>query len=264
MTILVSTESPRSRYTVRHVVRAELIKLKSLRSTFWMLLVTLAGSVGVTILSTNSTAHHNRAWYQGFDPTNQAMAGLTVAILTVGVFGVLAATGEYGSGTIRASLAATPRRRLFLAGKAMVVGGVALVVGEVLAFVCFGVGQAILGSGNAPTAALGQPGVLQALLLSGMFLALLGLMGLGLGVFLRHTAGGISAYVAVTFLIPVLLNQIPSNPARFTPVPILANSIATVVPQRGQVPVGLGLLLMLAYCGAALALAAVSIVRRDA
>jgi hypothetical protein len=187
-----------------------------------------------------------------------------LAVLTVGILGALAATGEYGSGTIRASLAATPRRRLFLAGKAVVVGGIVLVVGEVLTFVCFGVGQAILGSGGAPTASLGQPGVLQALLLSGAFLALLALMGLGLGMLMRHTAGAISAYVAVTFLIPVLLNRLPSNPARFTPVPILANSIAAVVRNPGQVSIGLGMLLMLLYCGTALALAAFSIVGRDA
>ena len=264
MTNIAAMESPRSRYTMRHVVRAELTKLTSLRSTIWMLLVTFAGSVVVTILSTNSVTHHDPAWYQGFDPTNQAMGGLVLAMLTVGILGALAATGEYGSGTIRASLAATPRRRLFLAGKAVVVGGIVLVVGEVLAFVCFGVGQAILGSGGAPTASLGQPGVLQALLLSGAFLALLALMGLGLGVPMRHTAGAISAYVAVTFLIPVLLNRLPSNPARFTPVPILANSIAAVVRNPGQVSIGLGMLLMLLYCGTALALAAFSIVGRDA
>jgi hypothetical protein len=81
---------------------------------------------------------------------------------------------------------------------------------------------------------------------------------------MRHTAGAISAYVAVTFLIPVLLNRLPSNPARFTPVPILANSIAAVVRNPGQVSIGLGMLLMLLYCGTALALAAFSIVGRDA
>ena len=148
MTNIAAMESPRSRYTMRHVVRAELTKLTSLRSTIWMLLVTFAGSVVVTILSTNSVTHHDPAWYQGFDPTNQAMGGLVLAVLTVGILGALAATGEYGSGTIRASLAATPRRRLFLAGKAVVVGGIVLVVGEALTFVCFGVGQAILGSGG--------------------------------------------------------------------------------------------------------------------
>ena len=66
-----------------------------------------------------------RAGIQGFDPTNQALAGLALGSLVIGVLGVLAMTGEYGSGTIRSSLAAMPRRAVFFAAKAIVVGAAA-------------------------------------------------------------------------------------------------------------------------------------------
>ena len=127
------------------------------------------------------------------------------------MFGVLAATGEYGTGTIRSSLAATPRRPLFLVGKVVVVGAIALAVGEVLTFASFWIGQAVLSGGGVPSATLGQPGVLRAVVLSGAFLALLGLLGLGLGVIIRHTAGAMAAYVGITFLIPLLHPNLPGT-----------------------------------------------------
>ncbi len=69
------------------------------------------------------------------------MTGLALGSLAIGVLGVLAITGEYGSGTIRSSLAATPGGPLFLGAKAIVIGAVSLVVGEILTFACFFIGQ---------------------------------------------------------------------------------------------------------------------------
>jgi hypothetical protein len=208
--------------------------------------------------------HHDPQWFQGFDPTNQAMNGLALATLAIGVFGVLSVTGEYGSGTIRSSLAAAPRRPLFLVGKVAVVGATTLALGEVLTFACFFVGQAFLRSDGAPTATLGQPGVLRAVVLSGAFLALLGLLALGLGVIVRHTAGAVAAFVGITFLLPLLLQKVAGTPSRYTPVGILANSVSAVVRQQGQVPAPTGFLLMVLYATVVLGLAAVLLVRRDA
>jgi hypothetical protein len=255
---------PARRYGLRQVMRAEVTKMRSLRSTLWTLLVTAVGTLAVTVLSTESVRHHGRGFYQGFDPTNQALSGLALGTLAIGVFGVLSITGEYGTGTIRSSLAAAPRRRLLLIGKVLVVGTVALVVGEVLIFASFWIGQAVLASGGAPTAHLGQPGVLRAVVLSGAFLALLGLLGLGLGVIIRHTAGAMAAFVGITFLLPLLLQRIPGTPSRYTPIGILANSVSAVVPQSGQVSAPVGFLLMVVYCSVVLGLAAALIARRDA
>jgi hypothetical protein len=255
---------PAHRYGLRQVMRAELTKMRSLRSTLWTLLVTAVGTLAVTILSTQSMGHHGRGFYQGFDPTNQALTGLALGTLAIGVFGVLSVTGEYGTGTIRSSLAAAPRRPLLLIGKVLVVGAVALVVGEVLMFASFWVGQAVLSSVGAPTASLGQPGVLRAVSLSGAFLALLGLLGLGLGVIIRHTAGAVAAFVGITFLLPVLLQRIPGTPSRYTPIGILANSVSAVVPQWHQVSAPVGFVLMVLYCSVVLGLAAALFARRDA
>jgi ABC-2 type transport system permease protein len=262
MTNVVSLNGPSS-YGLKHVMRGELTKLSSLRSTYWTLLVTAVGMIGVTVLTTIPAKHHNRAWYQGFDPTNTALTGLAIGTLALGVLGVLAASGEYSSGTFRASLAAAPRRSLFLAGKTAVVGAIALVVGEVLTFACFEVGQYILRHGGAPSATLGQPGVLQAVILSGAFLALLGLLGLGLGVIIRHTAGAIAAYAGVTFVIPVLLQQLPNHPGQYSPVQLLADSVSAVEHHQG-VSAPIGFLLMTIYTVGVLGVAAMCLARRDA
>ena len=255
----------RARYGVRQTLRAELIKLRSLRSTQWTMLAVVAGSHLVTFLATRNTMVRGHGKFGSFDPTNQSLTGLALGSLAIGVLGVLAITGEYGSGTIRSSLAATPRRPLFLAGKAMVVGILTLVVGEVMTFACFFLGQSIL-SGRAPTATIGQSGVLEALVLSGAFLALLGLFGLGLGLIIRNTAGAMATFVGITFLLPLLLQPLNAhgNPGRFAPEQILANSVATVVHQPGQLSPVTGILWMVFYCAFTLIIANMLLAHRDA
>jgi ABC-2 type transport system permease protein len=252
-------------YGIRQSVRSEFTKLASVRSTTWTLLATVVGTLVVTALAANGIHPQGGVHNTGFDPTNQSLTGLALGQLTIGVLGALMITGEYGSGTIRSSLAATPRRPLLLGAKTLVIGAISLVVGEILAFACFFLGQALL-SGHAPVATIGQPGVIRALLLTGAYLALLGMFSLGLGVIIRHSAGAIAAFVGVTLLLPVLLQPLAAdgNPARYTPEDMLANSVATVVPQSGQLSPTTGFLFMVGYCAAILALGAFLLVRRDA
>ena len=119
-------------------------------------------------------------------------------------------------------------------------------------------------SGEFDVYAVPRPGVLRAVTLSGAFLALLGLVGLGLGVIIRHTAGAIGAYVGLTFLLPLLIQRLPGDPSRYTPVGILANSVSAVTPQGNHVSVPVGFLLMVLYSAVVLGLGAVLIARRDA
>ena len=244
-------------------MRAEVTKLRSVRSTSWTLLAMVVATLLVTTLVTLHTAHRANRNFQGFDPTNQSLTGLALGSLIIGVLGVLAMTGEYASGTIRSTLAATPRRRLLVGAKVLVVGAVALVVGELLSFACFFTGQAIL-SGNAPSASIGQAGVLRAVSFTGGYLALLALFGLGLGLIIRHTSGAIATFVGCTLLLPLLLQPLSENWARFAPESILANSVAAVVPQQGQLSAPTGFLMMVLYCGVVLGLGRALLVRRDA
>jgi ABC-type transport system involved in multi-copper enzyme maturation permease subunit len=262
-TITVASARRSSRYGLRQACRAEWAKLFSVRSTWWTLFVTVVGTLVVTALSTSSVAHHGRGWYHGFDPTNQSMSGLTIGALAIGVLAVLVFTSEYGSGTIRSSMAATPRRLKFLLAKLLVVGALALAVGEGLTFSCFALGHAILGSSPVPSWSLTDPGVLRAVVGSGVTIGLLGLMGAAIGAAVRGTAGAIGIYVALFFLLPLLLTKVPGNLARLTPLFLIANSIAAVVHQTGFVSPIVGFVLFACYTAAIILLGAVVVNRRD-
>lgn len=262
----MTTAAPASgarRYGLRQACRAERAKLFSIRSTRWTLFVTVAGTLVVTALSTSSAAHRQPGSYQGFDPTNQSMSGLAIGALAIGVLGALAFTSEYGSGTIRSSMAATPRRLEFLLAKLIVVGLLALAVGEVLTFSCFGLGHLILGSSPVPAWNLTEPGVMRAVVGSGIAIGLLGLMGAAIGAAVRRTAGALGAYVALLFLLPLLLTKMGGNLPRFTPLIIIANTIAAAAPPGGSVSPDLGFALLGCYTLLLAFLAAVVVTRRD-
>ena len=268
MTQAVQTLPP-GHYRLRHVVKSEVAKIVTLPSTVITLGVTVVFGLLVTGLVANAALHHDPGWYGGFDPTQQALTGLIVAGLTGGVFGALLITGEYSSGTIRATLAATPRRPILLAAKIGVTATVTVIFCELLSFVSFFIGQAILSGGGAPSAGLGSPGAFRAVVMSGLFIALLALMSFGFGLMFRSTAGAIGAFVGVVFVLPLVMRGISEPATRYVPTNILLNSImATVNQGPGGIvrplssPVGLSL--MVVYAVIALAAGAVLFVTRDA
>src|SRR6516225_5060448 len=256
-------------YGFRTVARMEWLKLRSVRSTWWTLLVFAAGMIGLAVLVMihQHWAVMSAADRASFDPTNDSYAGLAIGQLALGVLGVLAVTSEFSSGMIRATFAAAPRRPLVLAAKAAIVAAVTVVAGEILAFVAFGVGQAVLKS-QFPHAALGQPGVLRAVLMAGAYPALIALIGLGLGALIRHTAGAISAVVGVLFVLPLILiplgTSIQNSVGQFMPMLIAENSLTAVKPVAHSLPPGVGFALLAGYAAAALAAGGWSLARRDA
>lgn len=268
MTQAIQT-APLSRYRVTNAVKSEVVKLLTLPSTAVTLGVTVAIGLLVTGLVTNAALHHGPDFYNGFDPTQSALTGLIVAGLTGGVLGALLITGEYSSGTIRSSLAAIPRRPVLLAAKLAVTAAVMVVFCEILSFVAFFLGEGILSGGGAPSASLGSPGALRAVWMTGLFIALLALMSFGFGLVFRSTAGAISAFVGVVFVLPLVMRGISEADTRYTPTRILVNSIMSTSPRGRGGPIqdfspGVGLLLMAIYAAIALAAGAVVFMKRDA
>jgi ABC-2 type transport system permease protein len=277
MTIITSTIPAPSapHYRPAGVLRSELTKLRSVRSTTWTLLLTIVFTVGIGIIATATAsghwAHSSQADRLTFDPTNLSLAGLLLGQLTIGILGVLVITAEYGTGTIRASLAAVPDRRLFLAAKAATFALVALVVGEVVSFAAFFIGQMMI-SGSAPHATIGQAGVLRAVVGGGLYVAVLGLLALGLGAIIRHTAGAIAAFVGILLIIPVLTPAFPTSIqntiSKFEPTTI-GNAMTTVNTHlaQGAAPTfspWVGLAIMCGYAALALAVGGWRLMRHDA
>lgn len=260
--------APSGHYRVKNVVKSEVLKIMTLRSTAVMVGLTVVAGLLVTWLVTWSNLHQGTGYYTGFDPTQNSLTGLIVAGLTGGVFGALLITGEYSSGTVRLSMAATPRRPILLAAKIGVASAAALVFSEVLSFASFFLGQLVLSSGGAPSASLGSPGALRAVVMTGVFIALMALMSFGFGLILRSAAGAIAAFVGVVFVLPLVMHGISEHDLRYVPTNILTNSIMSTVDQgpgiNQPVSPAVGLLLMAIYAAAALGAGAVLFVRRDA
>ena len=253
------------RVTQARVLRSEWTKLRTQPSAGWALLSAVVLIIGFGILYSllREARPPHGAEMKAFDAASVSLSGVQLAQIAVGVLGVLLITSEYASGLIRAGFAAVPRRLPILWGKAVLLVAATVAVSLPAVLVAFLAGQSILGRQHLAVS-LGQPGVARAVLLSGLFLALFGLLGMGIGAIVRNTAAAISAYVGVTFLLPLLLQQLSGNPARYTPVQILANSVSATVPHHNQVSVTLGLLLMVAYTAAALIAGAVVFKSRDA
>lgn len=259
---------PAGHYRLRNVVRSEITKILTLRSTAIMLGLTTAAALLVTGLVARSTMYQPGQLGSGFDPTQSSLTGLIVAGLTGGVFGALLITAEYSSGTIRASLSATPRRVSLLAAKIGVTVVAILAFCEALSFAAFFLGQAVFSSRHVPSATLGTPGALRAVLMTGAFIALLAVMSFGFGLVCRNTAGALAAFVGVVFVLPLVMRAISESAVRFTPVNILVNSVMSTVnlghgPLAPLAPAA-GLGLMAVYAAAAVTAGAVLFVKRDA
>jgi ABC-2 type transport system permease protein len=249
------------RYRFRHVARMEWIKLRSLRSTWWVLAATVAGAIGIAVAVGLNTEDATA------DLTNNVLAGISLGLLLAGVLGVLAMTGEYSSGMIRATLVAIPDRPLVLAAKAAVFGLLALAAGEVAGFIAFFAGVAALPD-RIPAPGLGQPGVLRAVVLGGAGYCLIGLLGLGLGAVLRHTPAAIAVLVGGVYVVAQFVAVLTRTLMPYLPVAIVANSLTVVRPvsEDGFHPLSpwTGLVMLGLYAAAALGAGAWLLARRDA
>ena len=266
MSLVVQSANPSGRYGVTHAVRSEIVKILTLPSTAIILGVTAVAGLLVTGLVTNSAPYHPGD--PGFDATQEALTGLVIAALTGGVFGALLITGEYSSGTIRASLSATPKRTVLLAAKMGVTAVTTVVFCELLSLASFLLGEGILSGRGLPSATLGTPGALRAVFMTGLCISLLSLMAFGFGLICRSTAGAIASFAGVVFVLPLVMHAISQEGVRYLPPTILVNSIMATVNQglgpSQPVSAGVGLALMVLYAGVSLATGAVLFMKRDA
>lgn len=224
---------PTSHYSFVDLVRSEWTKIRTVRSTMWTVGLTIILGIGIGALVCAVTRGHWNSMSafsrQTFDAPATSLIGLLFAQFTIGVLGVLAVSAEYSTGTIRATFSAAPNRQRVYGAKIVVFGVLSFIVAEVTTFAAFFLGQFLL-SAPATHATLSSPGALRSVFGCGVFICLLGLLALGLGTIIRHTAGAISAFVAILLIIPLIAQALPqslsNNLRRFMPEEI-ANQIVT-------------------------------------
>ncbi|MEV6638503.1 ABC transporter permease [Amycolatopsis sp. NPDC051371] len=263
---------PVYRVTTRHVLRSEWTKLWSLRSTWITLGLGLVFLLAFGLISA-ARYRSNITSGQPLDPdfagataVGLSLFGTNFTQLALGVLGVLVAAGEYSTGMVRSTLAAVPRRLPVLWSKSAVFGLVALVVGVVGVFAAFLFGSAIF-SGTPAAMTLSHPDVVRSLLGAGLYLGLIGVLGVALGALLRSVAGGISVLVAALMLIPGLISLLPktwqADIGPYLPSNAGQSMFALTHDSTSLSPTA-GLLVFLGWTALALAGAAARLVRSDA
>jgi hypothetical protein len=251
-------------------LRSEWVKLRSVRSSMWSLLVTLLITIGLGALFCAARISRwdrlDTSELRHFDPTRFSLNGLFLAQLAIGVLGVLVMSSEYATGQIRATLGAMPQRRTMLAAKTVVFGVVVLAVGLVACGSAFGIGQLIFHSKHAG-ASLSDPGVLRAVVGGAWYLMAIGTLGLALGAILRRTAGAIATLVGLLLVVPILVNFLPSpwndDINKYLPGQA-GGSIFRVVPDAAALSPWAGFAVLCGYVVVALVAGAVLLNGRDA
>jgi ABC-2 type transport system permease protein len=255
--------------TQARVLRSEWTKLRTQPSALWALLsaVVLITAVGILYsLLREARPPHGAAAIRSFDPVAVSLSGVQLAQIAAGVLGVLLITSEYATGLIRTSLAAVPRRLPVLWGKAGMLAAATAAVSLPAAFAAFLAGQSILGRQHLAVP-LSQPGVARAIIGSALYLAVAGLLGLGLGALLRSAAGGIATLFGLLFAVPIVVGFLPGSWSqdigRYLPSQA-GLAVTTVRPDPGSLSPWAGFCVFCVYAAVLLGLAAVRMRRGDA
>jgi ABC-2 type transport system permease protein len=255
------------RVTFPRVLLAEWTKFRTVRSTAWSLGVATLLMLAVPLIPAFVTLHH---WHQheslDASPLDIALPGVYIAQLAIAVLGVLVITPEYSTGSIRSTFTAVPKRLPVLWAKlvdyAMVT--IALMVPAVL--VSFFETQAILSDIPQLQVSFTSPGIARCVLMAAVYVMLVGVFALALGAIVRSTAGSISLFAGIFFVLPPLtfalgstwrdaiLKYLPSEAG--IQLFALHHGSDTLSPLAGG-------LVLAGYCAAAIAIAAFLLRRRD-
>ena len=248
------------------VVAAEWTKLRSVRSTLWTLASTVLVSIGLPALISLAVINSPKAPGSDFDAAGFSMVGLFLAQLIVGSLGVLVVCGEYSTGTIRASLSAIPQRLMLMVGKTLTFALVLLVMALVTCLAAFFLTQAILNT-KSYGVTLSHHGSLQVVVGGALYLVAVGLLGVGLGFVMRHTAAAISTVFGLLFVLPIVANFLPQSwqdhVVKYLPGQA-GQAVFATTPQPHTMAPWTGLTLFFGYALLSLVIGGVMLRRRDA
>lgn len=256
--------------TQARVAVSEWTKLRSLRSTRWSLFAAVLLTIGFPVLFAFVTSAHwgsmSPSERADRHPLDIALAGVAVSQLAIAVLGVLVITGEYSTGMIRASFSAVPKRLPVLWAKTFVFALVTLVLMVPSVLAAFFSSQAILSRHGILQISLSHSGVARSVVGGAVYLVLVGIFALGIGAIVRNTAGAIATFAGIFFVIPPLMNVLPSswNTAISKYLPSEAGrQLVSLTHDSSSLSPLWGGLLFAAYCAFVIGLAATLLLRRD-
>ena len=251
--------------TLRRVLRSEWLKFWTLPSTVGVLAAAIVGMIAIGLIVALNTRHVTpRVQPEDLVPS-ATLQGYFLGQLLIGALGVLFVTGEYSTGMIRSTMSAVPRRLPVLGAKLIVFVGVAAGCMLPVAVVAFSSAQGVLSSYRTGFS-LGDPGVLRIVLGTGVYLTLVGLIGMALGWIVRSTPGALVAYIAAVLVLPAIFGNVlgtwGKHVAEYMPSSAGA-SFSTSLQEPPSLAPWPGLAVMVAWVMALFVVAALSLRNRD-
>jgi ABC-2 type transport system permease protein len=196
-------------------LHAEWTKLRTSTGTFWLLLAAIALTIGLGAFADAGASCGSPGCNQ--DPSKISLTGVYLGQILVAISAVTIISTEYGTGMIRTTLTAMPKRTALLTAKAIVAAGWALAVGVPGVIGSTLVGQLVLPSkGFTPANGYSSPplsdsGMLRAAIGSVLYLVLIALLSLGIATAVRDAAVGIGGVLGLLFVFPTVLVMV-GNP----------------------------------------------------
>jgi ABC-2 type transport system permease protein len=203
-----------------HALYAEWTKLRTLAGTWWLLLA--AAALTIAVSAAEAAAFHCQPsgcapQQTGADPAKLSLTGVDLGQVVIALVAVLAIGGEYGSGMIRLTLTAVPRRLTAFTAKALVTAGAALaaailaVAGSALAGWLILPGKGLIAANGYVPLSLGNASDLRAACGTVLYLTLIALLAFGLTTAVRDSAAGIGVVLGVLLLLPIMSAVIPDQ-----------------------------------------------------
>ena len=261
----------RIRLSAAGILRSEWIKLISLRSTVWSYAVLVLLSLGLAALMAATLAPETGtpipAEIQAGFLSQVSSFPVVLGQLIVAVLGVLLISGEYGTGMIRSTFSAVPRRLPVLWAKAAVLFVSTFVVGLVATVGSYLVASPILAASGV-SAPITDPDVLRAIVGGALYLSLVALFALGVGTIVRSSAGGIAVVLGIILILPTVLQLIPADWAQDLVPYLLSDAGLGLLGLESDIPGGLEpwqqLAVVVGWVVASLTAGAILMKRRDA
>jgi ABC-type transport system involved in multi-copper enzyme maturation permease subunit len=251
--------------TTRRAIASEWIKFRTLRSTWAVLGVAVAGMLVIGIIVAYNTRHLTTILQPNDIAPSATLQGFYIGQLLIGALGVLYVTGEYSTGMIRATLAAVPKRVPVLWAKLVVFVAVTAPSVIVVSFATFLSAQGLLSHFRRGWS-LGDPGVLRVVVGTAVYLTLIGVIGLFIGWIVRSTPGALVAYVSLVLVVPVLLEtlgHVGQNIGKFLPSSA-GGRFAESIPDTYALTPWWGFAVLVGWVVVGLVVALVVLRRRDA
>ena len=228
--------------TAPRLIRSEWTKFRSLRSSWWTIATSTALMVGIGVAISAAAAGEKKSSAVPVDVATRGGIGSILAQLALGTLAVLLVSGEYGTGMIRSSMTAVPKRLPVLWAKLAVYIAVVFPVTLATSIATFLLGQIVWRAHGRPPTSLGADGVAQILISVALYLTVAGVCAIAIATLLRSTAGAITAMVGLFFVLPTVWGAMPesiANAGRFLPsnagaaLPRLATTAHPLPPWTG-------------------------------